>query len=44
MYDFWVPKTRAELLKWLKMRYKTGLNNLTKKQLYAIYYRERLKR
>lgn len=42
MSDFWVPRTKRELVKWLTDHVNgSGFNKLTKKQLYAIYYRVR---
>ncbi len=44
MSKFWIPSTKAQLVKWLTDHHKgtaTGFNKLGKKQLYAIYFRTR---
>ena len=44
MPEYYTPKTKSELIKWIKKRYwnagKTAhdLNKMSKKQLYAIFY------
>ena len=45
MAEYYVPSTKAELLKWIRTRYfgmgqcVQGLERLQKKQLYAIFYK-----
>jgi hypothetical protein len=43
MTDYWVPQTKSQLIVWLLNYYPKGkksLARLTKKQLYAIFYKE----
>ena len=47
MSDYYVPPTREALIRWLKMYHMNrnllfkGYNEMTTKQLYAIFYRLR---
>ena len=39
---FWIPKTKQQLIEWLKVYYPTGsFNHMNKAQLYAIFYKKR---
>lgn len=41
---FWIPKTKKDLVTWLNNRFKCAkFDNMKTKQLYAIYYKERVK-
>ena len=41
MNNFWIPKTKSELVSWLKINRGWTLNRKTKSELYAIYFKER---
>lgn len=45
MAEFWVPSTKKDLVGWLGARMPVGgLRGMSKRQLYAIYFRVRRQR
>jgi hypothetical protein len=41
MGEFWVPRSKKDLVSWLTNRGLKGMKKLGKAQLYAIYYIKR---
>lgn len=41
MADFWIPPTKRQLIEWLKGQNISFKSTMSKKQLYAIFFRVR---